>query len=198
MVPWCWLNTLDPVPPMVPVAVPLSPLLDFQARPDPPPALDLLPTPRPIIHTIKGNSLSPWHLPSRKKWMKCHCQAPLVPKSLEERTSPNSSWHTKGSPLELGPTQHPKMLSQPSHTTARKRSSKQSHRWTENWGKYEKSRKKNIRIPSVLYSSVFSSRPVCASRCEGVCIESCEETCRIDIRLIDDSWRQLQKREITS
>jgi len=55
----CQLNTLDPLLPPVLVAGPLPPVLDPQARPDPPTALDLLPIPRPIMHTIKGHSSSP-------------------------------------------------------------------------------------------------------------------------------------------
>jgi hypothetical protein len=38
----------------------------------------------------------------------------------------------------------------------------------------------------VLYGSVRSSSRVCAGVCEGVSIVSCKETCRIDIRSIDD------------
>jgi hypothetical protein len=39
---------------------------------------------------------------------------------------------------------------------------------------------------SVLYGGVRSSSRVCAGVCEGVSIVSCNETCRIDIRSIDD------------
>jgi hypothetical protein len=38
----------------------------------------------------------------------------------------------------------------------------------------------------LLYSGMCSSSRVCAGICEGVSIVSCNETCRIDIRLIDD------------
>ena len=38
----------------------------------------------------------------------------------------------------------------------------------------------------LLYGGVRSSSRVCAGVCEGVSIVSCNETCRIDIRSIDD------------
>jgi hypothetical protein len=38
----------------------------------------------------------------------------------------------------------------------------------------------------LLYSGVCSSSGVCAGVCEGVSIVSCDETCRINIRSIDD------------
>ena len=38
----------------------------------------------------------------------------------------------------------------------------------------------------VLYGGVCSSSRVCAGVCEGVSIVSCNETCHIDIRSIDD------------
>jgi hypothetical protein len=41
-------------------------------------------------------------------------------------------------------------------------------------------------VKSVLYGGVCSSSPVCAGVCEGVSIVSCNETCRINIRSIDD------------
>jgi len=38
----------------------------------------------------------------------------------------------------------------------------------------------------MLYGGVCSSSRVCAGVCEGVSIVSCNETCRIDIRSMDD------------
>ena len=43
-----------------------------------------------------------------------------------------------------------------------------------------------LDIIPVLYGGVRSSSRVCAGVCEGVSIVSCNETCRIDIRSIDD------------
>jgi len=49
---------------------------------------------------------------------------------------------------------------------------------------------KDIRVNNVeltlLYGGERSSSRVCAGVCEGVSIVSCNETCRIDIRSIDD------------
>jgi len=44
----------------------------------------------------------------------------------------------------------------------------------------------NGRAHNLLYGGVHSSSRVCAGVCEGVSIVSCNETCRIDIRSIDD------------
>jgi hypothetical protein len=46
----------------------------------------------------------------------------------------------------------------------------------------------NARAHNVLYSGVCSDSRVCAGVCEGVSIVPCNETSRIDIRLIDDQW----------
>jgi hypothetical protein len=126
-VPRCQLNTLNPLPPPDPVVVPLPPVLNPQARPDPPPALDILPMPRPIMHTIKGNSSSHWPSPSQGKRRRCHYWAPWAHKSSEEWTSPSSLSRTKASHIAPRPTWRPNTSSQRSLTTARKRSSKQSN-----------------------------------------------------------------------
>jgi hypothetical protein len=60
--PICKLNTFDLFQPMVPVALPLSPVLDYITMLDPPPAVDHPPTPSPIKSTTRWNSLSPWVL----------------------------------------------------------------------------------------------------------------------------------------
>ena len=122
----CQQNTPDPLLLLVPVSVLLPPVLDPQVRPDPRPALNLLPTHRPIMHTIKGNSSSPWPSPSRGRRSRCHCGAPWAPQSSEEQTSQNSSMRARASPLAPGPTRRPKMLSQHSRTTVWRRSRKQS------------------------------------------------------------------------
>ena len=44
----------------------------------------------------------------------------------------------------------------------------------------------NTRAYNLLYGGVCASSRVCAGVCEGVSIVSCNETCRIDIRSIDD------------
>ena len=44
----------------------------------------------------------------------------------------------------------------------------------------------HARAHNLLYGGVRSSSRVCAGVCEGVSIESCNETCCIDIRSIDD------------
>jgi len=44
----------------------------------------------------------------------------------------------------------------------------------------------HARAHNLLYGGVCSSSRVCAGVCEGVSIVSCNETCRIDIRSIDD------------
>jgi len=41
-------------------------------------------------------------------------------------------------------------------------------------------------IQGLLYGGVRSSSRVCAGVCEGVSVVSCNGTCRIDIRSIDD------------
>jgi len=40
-----------------------------------------------------------------------------------------------------------------------------------------------------LYSGMCSSTQVSAGRCDRVSVVSCSETCRIEIRSIDNSWR---------
>jgi len=44
----------------------------------------------------------------------------------------------------------------------------------------------NARAHNLLYGGMCSSSRVCAGVCEGVSIVSGNETCRIDIRSIDD------------
>jgi len=44
----------------------------------------------------------------------------------------------------------------------------------------------NARAQNLLYGGVCSSSRVCAGVCDGVSIVLCDETCRIDIRSIDD------------
>jgi len=43
----------------------------------------------------------------------------------------------------------------------------------------------HAKAHNLLYGGVRSSSRVCAGVCAGVSIESCNETCRIDIRSID-------------
>jgi len=45
---------------------------------------------------------------------------------------------------------------------------------------------KMAKMCDVLYGGMCSSSRVCAGICEGLSIVSCNETCRIDIRSIDD------------
>jgi len=44
----------------------------------------------------------------------------------------------------------------------------------------------NARAHNLLYGGLCSSSRVCTGVCEGVSIVSCNETCHIDIRSIDD------------
>ena len=44
----------------------------------------------------------------------------------------------------------------------------------------------NARAHNLLYGGVRLSSRVCAGVCKGMTIVSCNETCRMDIRSIDD------------
>jgi hypothetical protein len=124
--PICQLNTLELLPPPVPVAVPLPLVLDTQAKLDPTPGSDLSPTSCPIMYKIKSNSSCPLSLPLRQIIVKSHSWAPWVHLRMEVWMFPSSSRHTKPSHPALGPTQQPKMSYQPFCTTALKLSWQQS------------------------------------------------------------------------
>jgi len=148
--PRCQLNTHNLLLPLVPLAVPLPHVLDPHAMPDPPPVLDLLPTPREIMSKIKRISSSPWPSPCRRKRTKCPSWAPWAPQSSEEWISPDSWKCTKASRIAQGPSRGPRTSSQPSHTTPPKPSRTRSKWRMDIWRRTGSSRKRNWRTSSAM------------------------------------------------